>query len=43
MPSLPPKFSPFENKTSPDCRRVYFDAYIKDVIKIENISKNPII
>lgn len=40
IPSLPPKFSPFENKTSPDFRRVYFDAYIKDIIKIEGISTN---
>lgn len=34
IPDLPPRFSPFESKTSPNSRRVYFDAYIKDVIKI---------
>lgn len=29
LPSLPPKFSPFGNKTSPKARQVYFDSYIK--------------
>jgi hypothetical protein len=37
-PSLPPRFSPFESKTSPSFRRVYFDAYIKDILKIDGIS-----
>lgn len=34
LPSLPPKFSPFGSKTSPKSRQVYFDIYIKDLIKI---------
>lgn len=34
LPSLPPKFSPFESKTSPNSRRVYFDNYLKDILKI---------
>lgn len=29
IPQLPPKFSPFDSKTSPNSRRVYFDTYIK--------------
>lgn len=29
LPNLPPKFSPFGNKTSPKARQVYFDTYIK--------------
>lgn len=43
IPSLPPKFSPFESKTSPNSRRVYFDAYMKDISKIDGISNFKII
>ena len=34
LPSLPPKFSPFGSKTSPKSRQVYFDIYVKELIKI---------
>lgn len=38
-PTLPPKLSPFGTKTSPTARQVYLDTYIKELVKIDKISK----
>jgi hypothetical protein len=39
LPEMPPKLSPFGSKTSPKSRLARFDHYIKELIKIEGISK----
>lgn len=38
LPSLPPKFSPFGSKTSPKSRQIYFDIYIRELVRVEGIS-----
>ena len=39
LPEMPPKFSPFGSKTSPTSRLSRLNHYMKEVMRIEGISK----